>query len=190
MPKDFSARGPTKARTGKRTKSANKRPRSNKQHRVLFHGPSFSSGLILGAAVVILAMYAPEFLSPEAAKESVGSPQKARTPPVVEFEFPKILKDSEIIADPSAYEVPRSDAPPQLFTIQAASFTNAVEAEGLRAELLLQGLATQIETRLVNDKVWFRVTVGPFSKRQQGNRAMTQLREMNLIPIWISNRNE
>ena len=135
-------------------------------------------------------MYAPEFLSPEAAKESVGSPQKARTPPVVEFEFPKILKDSEIIADPSAYEVPRSDAPPQLFTIQAASFTNAVEAEGLRAELLLQGLATQIETRLVNDKVWFRVTVGPFSKRQQGNRAMTQLREMNLIPIWISNRNE
>lgn len=187
MPKDFAARGPTRppkrASTKKRKKAA--------QSRVLFHGPSFSSGAIVGGAIVVLAAYAPELLEREITQSAKADVQEDAKQPVVEFEFPKLLREFEVIADPSAYEVPQpalaSTALP--YTIQAASFRNGADAETLRADLLLKDLPAQIDTRLVSDKVWFRVTVGPFPRKVEADRAMTRLREMRLIPIWLNDHN-
>lgn len=184
MPKDFAARGRT--RTHKRAPA--KRKKAN-QKRLLFHGPSFSSGAIVGGAIVILAAYAPEFLSTDAVSphaENTG--QVVTRQPLVEFEFPQVLKEQEIKADPGAYEVPApaADTPLNFYTIQAASFRNGADAESLRADLLLNDLPAQIDTRLVSDKVWFRVTVGPFPRKVEADRAMTRLREMRLIPIWLN----
>ena len=186
MPKDYAARGPTRTSTSKQRKKKTK-PRSKTAKRVLFHGPSFSSGAIVGGAIVVLAAYAPELLGPE--NQQVPQITEEITKPVVEFEFPKVLRENEVVADPSAYEVPTPEAgtTPAFFTIQAASFRNGADAETLRADLLLKDLPAQIDTRLVSDTVWFRVTVGPFPRKVEADRAMTKLREMRLIPIWLNN---
>lgn len=185
MPKDFAARGRTRAH--KRPPA--KRKKTN-QKRTLFHGPSFSSGAIVGGAIVILAAYAPEFLSTDSASpEADGKDPIITRQPLVEFEFPKVLKEQEILADPKAYEVPEppAETPLSFYTIQAASFRNGADAETLRADLILNDLPAQIDTRLVSDKVWFRVTVGPFPRKVEADRAMTRLRDMRLIPIWLNN---
>lgn len=188
MPKDYAARGPTRTPTSKQRKKKTK-PRSKSAKRVLFHGPSFSSGAIVGGAIVVLAAYAPELLGPEPTAEEQETEKVSR--PIVEFEFPKVLRENEVVADPTAYEVPEPEpgTAPSFFTIQAASFRNGADAETLRADLLLNDLPAQIDTRLVSDTVWFRVTVGPFPRKVEADRAMTKLREMRLIPIWLNNHN-
>ena len=61
MPKDFAGRSSTARR--KPSKPKNRRGAVSPKARVLFHGPSFSSGAIVGGAIVILAAYAPEWLA-------------------------------------------------------------------------------------------------------------------------------
>lgn len=190
MPKDYAARGPTRSPTKKaktQNPKQNRKKSTAKSKRVLFHGPSFSSGAIVGGAIVVLAAYAPELLTSEPAAPAEET--VAQESPVVEFEFPRLLRDNEIIPDPTAYEIPEpiADAVPAFYTIQAASFQNGADAETLRADLLLENLPAQIDTRLVADKVWFRVTVGPFPRKVEADRAMTRLREKRLIPIWLNN---
>ncbi|NKC00713.1 MAG: hypothetical protein GKR90_19770 [Pseudomonadales bacterium] len=187
MPKDFAARGPTRPQK----RAPTKRKKKAAPSRVLFHGPSFSSGAIVGGAIVVLAAYAPELLDAEITQATDAAAQVESTQPVVEFEFPKLLRESEVIADPTAYEVPQPEEKTAalFYTIQAASFRNGADAETLRADLLLNDLPAQIDTRLVSDKVWFRVTVGPFPRKVEADRAMTRLREMRLIPIWLNDHN-
>ncbi|MGK0223918.1 MAG: cell division protein FtsN [Limisphaerales bacterium] len=186
MPTDFAGRN----RKPKRKKATRKRKQVSPRPRVLFHGPSFSSGAIIGAAVVILAAYAPEWL--DAQKETVQSaPEESFNMPTVEFDFPKLLEEIEVKPDLSAYPVPEQspDQAPAHLNIQAASFRLADDANALRAKLILRDLPASVDTSVVESSVWFRVVVGPFANKTLANRAMTQLREMYLRPIWMNNDN-
>lgn len=187
MPTDFAKRSTTPSRPRKKAK---KRRTLSPKPRVLFHGPSFSSGAIVGAAVVILAAYAPEWLQ-TAPLDDNGQPQQSEKTPTLHFDFPTLLPESDIKADPSAYPVPDQtpNQIPKIFNIQAASFREADDANALRARLILENLPAFVDTSLVDDRVWFRVKVGPFSSKTLANRAMTRLREMYLTPIWMNNHN-
>jgi cell division protein FtsN len=184
MPKDFAGR------SSKRTKPR-KQPR-RKSKGVLFHGPSFSSGALVGAAVVILAAYAPELLreaslKSEAQTTAEETPQQAK----LTFDFPDILRESEVSTNPDTYKVsPESTTtPPNGYLIQAASFRSKYDAEQLRAQLLLKDLPAQSTVRRDTSTPWHRVIVGPFSKKIDADRAMTTLREQNLSAIWVNSHN-
>lgn len=65
------------------------------------------------------------------------------------------------------------------YVVQVGSFSNVVQAEALRARLLAEGIAAQLETRVV---------VGPFPDRRDGLAAQARLRERgyaasDLIPF-------
>ncbi|MEM7078484.1 MAG: SPOR domain-containing protein [Pseudomonadota bacterium] len=176
MPRDFASR--------RRRKPAKRRatPRS----RVFFHSPSFAFGALVGAAIIVLISYAPEWLDSQA-QSTAQTPQAAQKPAVI-FDFPQMLSSSEVPTQPGNYPVPppEEEAPARDFNIQAASFRTLGEAEQLRANLLLQNLPAATTRSLVRGETWYRVQVGPFARRVEADRAMTRLREQNLGAIWIN----
>jgi cell division protein FtsN len=187
MPTDFAGRGPSKTKKAVKRKPA-KRVKPNQ--RVLFHGPSFCAGALVGAAIVILAAYGPEFFQVEGA---VSAPTaEARTAePRLEFEFPDLLRQTEVKADPEPYAVPQAAAgdAPTSYSIQAASFRDKADAERLRGSLLLENLPAKTTSIEVEGQLWYRVIVGPYAKGVEADRAINRLRELNLSAIRLNNHN-
>jgi cell division septation protein DedD len=146
-----------------------------------FSAPSFSAGVILGAAIVLLASYAPS-----AFDETVGAIRQQVEPPAEEitFEFPDMLEQDTVIADPSVYpsEFPGEDpdAVPRSYIIQAASLRGSGAAAALSAELRTAGLTASWERVDLSSGTWYRVMVGPFDNQVEANRALTLLRKRNL----------
>ena len=193
MPKDFAGRGRQQgAKQSKQTRPKKKqtRRRASPKSAVIFHGPSFSFGAVIGAGVILFALYAPDFLGTSGADRPVArEPEPPK--PAMRFEFPDLLKESNVSVDPEPYAVPEPDpaAEPASFSIQAASFRNEDEADRLRASLLLRDLPATTEGRRVDGERWYRVVVGPFERRVEAERAMTALREQRLSAIWLNNHN-
>jgi len=186
--KDYAGRSRATTRTAKRKRKPAKRV--NPKQRVLFHGPSFAVGALVGAAIVILTAYGPELF--EVPQSTADTADVDETPaPALEFEFPDLLKNSEVKADPKPYAVPEQlkNNADREYHIQAASFRNHPDADKLRARLLLENLPAQTSSNDVNGQVWYRVVVGPFPRRVEAERAMTRLREQGLTAIWMNNRN-
>jgi hypothetical protein len=156
--------------------------------RTLFHAPSFSAGVVMGAVVVLSAAYLPEFMGsgPSAAEPQTAA--AAEAPPRLTFEFDDLLRNSRVIADPEPYRS-EPQAPPgqaQEIMLQAASFRSREDAERLRAALLLMDLPAATEARTLSSGHWYRVTVGPFDTPVQAQRALTQLREKDIAAIRIN----
>lgn len=173
MPKDFT-----------RT-----RRQPDKRINVLFHGPSFVAGIILGALGVLAGAYGPELLDQTpVTKETPAEPSKPR----LTFEFPKLLKENEVVVDPAPYTPAESvttpavvTAPPEAkeFVIQAGSFRSVADAESVRASLLLQDLPVNMVPVTLTDGTWYRVVVGPYSVRDDAQAMLSRLREQNLNVI-------
>ena len=184
MPKDFAKSNQRRPQKRK----AQKRP--SPKTRVVFHGPSFSSGAIVGAVIVLLAAYAPEFIRSTPTPSPDQADSQVESGPSVEFEFPDLLQDQEIRAEPENYRPRQTDqSHPLSWEIQAASFRSADDAMELRARLLLENLPASVESGLVDDAIWFRVMVGPFTEKVHADRAMSRMRQMYLTPIWMNDHN-
>ncbi len=151
---------------------------------MFFHGPSFCFGAIIGAAIIVLALYAPEFIT------ATGTPTQTaedttQDSPKIEFQFDNILREAEVAPDLDSYEVPDAASNNGNYTIQAASFRQYEDAEALRAKLLLKNLPVRSLATRINGDPWYRVVVGPFADKVEADRAMTSLRELNLSAIWL-----
>ena len=193
MTKDFANRGQSakpakkRSRPSPRKRTAKATPTRGKKT-ASFHGPSFSSGAIFGAVLVLLAAYLPEWLeTPPGSKEQVATDAPAA--PSVTFEFPDILKDREIQVDTSPYQTESSKPSdtPRSYKVQAASFRDSGEADELRANLLLSNLPATVVVSDGDTGRWFRVTLGPFDRRVDANRALTKLRERGISGIVLIN---
>jgi cell division protein FtsN len=191
MTKDFANRGqsakPAKKRSRPSARTARATPTRGKKT-ASFHGPSFSSGAIFGAVLVLLAAYLPEWLeTPPGSKEQAAT--NAPVAPSVTFEFPDILKDREIPVDTSPYQTESSKQSdkPNSYKVQAASFRDRGEADELRANLLLSNLPANVVISDGDTGRWFRVTLGPFDRRVDANRALTKLRERGISGIVLNN---
>ena len=114
--------------------------------------------------------------------------QPPRERPNLRFEYPDLLSQSDVPADPSRYRQPlRKDTPEaeRSILLQAASFRTQNEADVARARILLMDLPVSTNPVQVKNERWIRVTVGPFPSAVQARRAMTVLREQSYAPLWI-----
>lgn len=149
-----------------------------------FNAPSFSVGLIVGAVAVLML---PEL---NALFEPTPGPQPVPVAEVPEliFNYDTLLSHSEVTTDTAAYPVTFED-PNEIseasYLLQAASFRSFAEAAGLQAKLSKQQLPAEVSRVMVKDQPWFRVTVGPFKRRIEAQRAVTRLRENNLAPMHL-----
>ena len=156
-----------------------------KTQSTLFHGPSFSGGVVLGAILVLAGAYLPEVFR-ETAQETLAV-KSLESRESVQFEFDERLRKSEVLADPDSYA---DDANPGTnatmeYLIQAASFRTMEDAQSLRAQLIRMDLPVSAKAVEVGEQPWYRVTVGPFLSQVEAGRAMTRLRELNLDAFLI-----
>lgn len=167
---------------------AKPRRQPDKQTYTLFHAPSFAFGILFGMALVFAGAYGPEWLEKD--KPPVVVAEKEPEKPQLKFEFPKLLTENEVQVDPKTYAPPGSlDTPPpepekpKEFMIQAGSFRSVVEAENVRAALLLQDLPVSMGAVELPDGTWYRVVVGPYSDRVKAQSEVDKLREQHFNVI-------
>jgi len=197
MKRDYATRTNSTARNKPAGRPAPRKPRSRKDPKgsakrplavngVTFNAPSFSVGLILGGvAVLLLPQIAPLF---EQSQRTIAATEESAVPQTI-FRFPDMLVDSEVEIDQSAYEVEFEDPngdPNKTYMLQAASFKSFAQAADLQDSLSKQGLPANLSVMTVKDQRWYRVTVGPFNRKRDFNRAATALRENNLAPMQIN----
>jgi len=104
------------------------------------------------------------------------------------FEFYKVLTDKQdatVPAKPADKPQPLpqiSDNKPVVandpYFLQAGSFSNADDAEKLKARLALLGIEASTQTATIPDKgVWHRVRMGPYKNTDEMNRARNLLKQ-------------
>lgn len=148
------------------------------------------TGCVLGAFVMFL-IYLWELPEPSEEPRTASAPAEAQPQPAAEpeqpsrpkprFDFYKLLRDSEEIVPATAPEQPQrstrgqpqesapsSPAERVEYILQVGSFRNPVDADRLRAELLLLNLSAYTEQVNIRDgELWHRVLVGPFDNQSR-----------------------
>ena len=99
------------------------------------------------------------------------------------FEFYKVLTDKQdatVAAPNKAADKPQAAVPAakEIYYLQAASYSNADDAEKLKAKLTLLGMEVKVLTATIPDKgVWYRVRVGPYRGAEEMNGARSTLKQ-------------
>jgi len=188
MTRDYARQSSSRGRPAKRReRPATERPRSAGRaspvkRRPVWSAPSFSAGVLFGAALVLVAIYARTAFQDTviAVREPVTEPDQ------IDFQFEQLLTEGTVEVDPDAYtaDFPEEDpnAPPPEYEIQAISVRSSETAAALAAEINGMGLRSRFERADLSTGTWYRVMVGPFTSRVEANRAMTELRKRNMTP--------
>lgn len=189
MTTDFADRPASRKKPGRKAPTRKTRSRATPtKQRTRFHSPSFSFGALFGATVILLVAYTPELLDTlQASPESSETAATSSSTPSVTFEFPDLLRGSEVRVDGSTYGPATAQTPAGATAtrLQAASFRQQKEANAMRAKLLLLDFPCSIELVEKDGETWHRVIVGPFERQVDLDRAMTRLREQNISAIRL-----
>lgn len=116
------------------------------------------------------------------------APQVTESEPEDEYDFYKLLPESEVIP-PKVEEYRSQPVDPtkvKTYLLQAGSFRNPKDADRLRAKLILEGL--QVDIKQVSGRGgghWYRVLVGPFQSRSKLNHAQDILAAANTESMLI-----
>jgi cell division protein FtsN len=91
-------------------------------------------------------------------------------------------KDKEVKRDLSAA------APierPGVYVLQAGSYRNEGDAERVRRQLALQGVAAKVQRVAVDADVWHRVRIGPITDLAELNKVRKQLQAAEVDALVI-----
>ena len=104
------------------------------------------------------------------------------------FDFYKILPgNAEAIPEPKAADAKGKDAKEakeagtgEPLYLQTGSFQSASEADGQKAKLALLGAEASVQQVMLQDKVWFRVRLGPYRKIDELNQVRSELAKQGI----------
>ena len=153
---------------------------------MLFHGPSFFFGALIGAAIVLAAAYAPDYL--RQSDLAVNTSDTAEQTPTLRFEFPQLLRDTEVQGDSTLQRAKALSARKKWFTESRRRLFAKPMTPINYAPLLLQNLPVEMSTSQVKGQRWHRVVVGPFTRKLDAERARTKLREQDLPAILMRSK--
>ncbi len=106
------------------------------------------------------------------------------------FDFYKILPgNADAIPDPAAEpnqtaqkqseaekeKLAKEGALKEPVYLQTGSFQNAADADNQKAKLALMGAEASVQQVMLQDKVWYRVRLGPFKKQDEVNSMRAEL---------------
>lgn len=107
------------------------------------------------------------------------------------FDFYKILPGgADNLPEPKAEpkrEVKDSVAKEPTY-LQAGSFQKAADAESVKANLALMGLDASVQQVMVQDKVWFRVRLGPYAKPEEASKVRADLAKSGIETTVVKNK--
>ena len=98
------------------------------------------------------------------------------------FEVVVPEKDKDVKRDlPAAARIDR----PGVYVLQAGSYRNESDADRVRAQLALQGIAAKVQRVAVDADVWHRVRIGPVSNLDELNKLRRQLQAADVDALVI-----
>ncbi len=194
------------ARDSRRNGNSRSTPRRNQTRSCVWW---FLLGALVGSFGVGLywMMEAPQQVpAPVAAIPKAERP----APPRPSFEFPNLLRDTEveigrgspppppaprpepILPDEPAAPAARTEtapaAPPGTYVLQVASFRSAKDAESMKAQLAMLGVSTRVQTVTIkNGETWHRVMTGPLEskKAMEETRSTLKRHGRDAMPIKV-----
>jgi cell division protein FtsN len=105
------------------------------------------------------------------------------------FDFYKILPgNTDAIPDPKPAEQKPADAVKnkdevalkEAIYLQTGSFQNAGDADGQKAKLAMMGVEASVQQVMLQEKVWYRVRLGPFRKMDEVNEMRSALAKQGI----------
>ena len=163
------------ARTGRRTKLTG------------FSSKSFFAGIVVGILGTIGISLFPSLTFDSATSSQRTNNTRGPDSSTTRYEFWETLPTSDVAVNTNPYETSTTkSAAAKEYLLQAGSFRKQDEAEALRAELILAGLAaTTSEVSLVGEDRWFRVLVGPYTSPRETRKAMSALRTKEISALVL-----
>lgn len=84
---------------------------------------------------------------------------------------------------------PKAEAKDPIF-LQAGSFQNSGDADNQKAKLALMGLEASVQQVMLQDKVWYRVRLGPYSRVDDVNRTRADLAKQGIDATIVKKTQE
>ena len=160
-----------------------KKPRTSNRRSPAKSSPTpgwtwFVAGLILGAFAASLYFIKNPVAAPAPKAEPKPKQSDSKTPKP-RFDFYKLLQECETIVPASETANAEKPEAPQdkiEYILQVGSFPSEVDADKLRAQLILLNLDAHIEkVEIRKGELWHRVVVGPFDTQSALTSARSQL---------------
>ncbi|MEQ3763057.1 MAG: SPOR domain-containing protein [Alcanivorax sp.] len=116
--------------------------------------------------------------------------QKATETAKPSYDFYRLLEKQTVeVQEVEAYKsTPKDAAVKYEYRLQAGSFRSEMDADRMRAQLILEGLPAYLESSSVNSSTWHRVFVGPYTNRSKMNKAQDILVSNNVSPLVLKQK--
>jgi cell division protein FtsN len=191
--------GKTAKLTARDYKSTQRRPLELRRWR------EFGYGALVGAVLASLAfVYAGAHAHRAAESPDAPRPDPHHAPrpdpegtaaaagkPSQKYDFYEMLPNFEVVVPEKDKDVKR-DLPaaakierPGVYVLQAGSYRNQADAERIRAQLAMQGIAAKVQRVAVDTDVWHRVRVGPINNLDELNKLRRQLQAADVDALVI-----
>ncbi len=120
-------------------------------------------------------------------EQASNQPEK---PPESRFDFYRMLPNFEVIIPEQEPDVradfgPQAVVEPGVYVLQAGSFTEYKDADRRRAILALQGIESNIQRVIIDDKTYHRVRIGPIDDLNELNVVRSRLRQAQIDVLRI-----
>ena len=166
----------------------------------LFFGFLLGLGVAAGIAIYFFKTPIPFADRPKPQEKPLAADQKAaeasksaKSEDKPRFDFYTILPGKEQSVTErqlrdAAKQPPKPGAPKESYFLQAGSFPNPADADGLKAKLALMGMEANVEPASIAGKgTWYRVRLGPYTRVDDINRIRQQLTqngiEVSLVKV-------
>lgn len=166
----------------------------------LFFGFLLGLGIAAGVAIYFFKTPIPFADRPKPQEKPLAADQKAaeasksaKSEDKPRFDFYTILPGKEQSVTErqlrdAAKQPSKPGAPKESYFLQAGSFPNPADADGLKAKLALMGMEANVEPASIAGKgTWYRVRLGPYTRVDEINRIRQQLTqngiEVSLVKV-------
>ena len=162
----------------------------------------FGYGLFAGALLTAMAFTwlghshksadAPDAPRPDPHRAARADPESTGSgKPSEKYDFYQMLPNFEVVVPEKDKDVKR-DLPaaakierPGVYVLQAGSYRNEADADRVRAQLAMQGVAAKVQRVAVDADVWHRVRIGPISNLDELNKVRKQLQAADVDALVI-----
>ncbi len=141
-------------------------------------------GLLVGLGLAIAAwLYLERDVAPEPEQAPARAEPAEETPS--DFSYHDSLPDFEVVIPEPAKDSPQPQGRDPIeqagaYLLQVGSYRDYTEADRVRAQLALQGIASSVQKVSVDDNNWHRVRIGPIEDLAELNRIRQRLAEAGM----------
>ncbi len=133
--------------------------------------------------------------APSVVRNDVAAPEEREDPTESagsggqRFTFYEMLKRSEVVVPeepaPAGSTEPVAIVEPGTYVLQVGSFSTPEDADRRRAELALHGIESRIQKAAVDDRIYYRVRIGPSDDLDALNLIRSRLNAANIDAVRL-----